>query len=443
MLRRFVAGALLGVSLLVGSFAWSGFVALRTVFEPDRSREIAEELLDNDEVRSQVASNMADAISGSVLQNAPVDLVDAATVEAVANEVLNDPAVEELIVSSFAQTHAAFLGEGDAPQNIDLSAFGETARRSLVEAVPSLDSALPASPPLNVALPTERIPDASPIRSFLQKVVPILAIGAAAGALIALFATTDRPSILRRAGYWALSTTAFYLVLGLGVPWLLRRFAPDGWEVLAAFLAAVLRATLVPAIVLGIAGVALLGASAVWRTATAASGRDRRPSRRSEAAPVEPARPQRQPRRPQGQAAPAPTARPSAPAQAAPRRPPQPTDPTRVQAQVRPAQRPPRSSPPAASPRVPEAPAPADSVFSDVPKPREEPPRPQQSQRPAAPASTNASVPAAAPDVEFAPSWVEGHGWVLNPNDPRPLPASAVWVDGVGHVVPGPPPAAR
>ncbi|RMH66838.1 MAG: hypothetical protein D6683_18295, partial [Actinomyces sp.] len=38
------------------------------------------------------------------------------------------------------------------------------------------------------------------------------------------------------------------------------------------------------------------------------------------------------------------------------------------------------------------------------------------------------------------PRWVEGHGWVLDPDDPNPPPPNARWVDGVGYVVPGPPP---
>ncbi len=38
------------------------------------------------------------------------------------------------------------------------------------------------------------------------------------------------------------------------------------------------------------------------------------------------------------------------------------------------------------------------------------------------------------------PTWVDGHGWVLDPDDERPVPANARYVDGVGYVVPGPPP---
>jgi len=39
------------------------------------------------------------------------------------------------------------------------------------------------------------------------------------------------------------------------------------------------------------------------------------------------------------------------------------------------------------------------------------------------------------------PRWVEGHGWVLDPDDERPPPENARWVEGIGHIVPGPPPA--
>lgn len=66
------------------------------------------------------------------------------------------------------------------------------------------------------------------------------------------------------------------------------------------------------------------------------------------------------------------------------------------------------------------APQPTNSVFEPSPVP---PPR----------------RATATPDA-FSPRWVEGFGWVLHPDDPRPVPDNATWVAGVGHVVPGPPP---
>ena len=45
MFRRAIAGLILGPALLIGSFAWAGYLALHTVFDEDRSETIARELL--------------------------------------------------------------------------------------------------------------------------------------------------------------------------------------------------------------------------------------------------------------------------------------------------------------------------------------------------------------------------------------------------------------
>lgn len=269
MIRRSVAGAVLGISLLMGSFAWSGFVALRTVFDSDRSREVAEELLDNEQVREQLAENTSFAVRSIIPSQVPVE---DALIDQVTAELLNNPAVEEIILGAFADTHAAFLGEGDAPESINLTELAEVARSSLVGAAPELDGVVPASPILSVPLPTEHVPDASPVSDVLDKAVPLLAGLAGLGALLALIATNDRPAILRRAGFWALGTTAVYLIIGIGIPFLLRQYAPEQAEVLAALLAALLRSTLLPSIVLGATGIALLGLAGLWSAAAGRGG---------------------------------------------------------------------------------------------------------------------------------------------------------------------------
>ena len=51
-MRRTLAAAILGISLWIGSLAWSGFIMTSTVLNPDRSEDVAEALLDNDAVRA-------------------------------------------------------------------------------------------------------------------------------------------------------------------------------------------------------------------------------------------------------------------------------------------------------------------------------------------------------------------------------------------------------
>ena len=50
MFRRVIAGLILGPALLIGSFAWSGYLALGTIFDENRSATVAQELLDNEKV---------------------------------------------------------------------------------------------------------------------------------------------------------------------------------------------------------------------------------------------------------------------------------------------------------------------------------------------------------------------------------------------------------
>jgi hypothetical protein len=467
MIRRSVAGLVLGVSLLLASLAWSGYLALRTVLDPERSREVAVELLDNDEVRDQLAQNLAATVTAAVPPEVPIP---DGVVEAAAVQVLDNPAFEELILTAFADTHAAFLGEGDPPEQLDLNPVADSFRASAIAAVPALEGQLPADVDLTVDLPTEYIPDASPLRSFLQMLVPILAIAAAAGAVFALVTTTDRPSVLRRAGTWAIGSTMFYLAIGLGLPWLLRNYAPDGAEIFAALLTAFLRSVVTPSLVLGGVGLALILVSALWPE----GARERAPRQPRRAAP-EPRRASPVPTRPAPQRArpaqQAPGAAAAAGAVAATeRRPAQATQrpaPSAYpdQTSIYPAQRSPypdQASPyPDGStqplpPRPPAfadpAPRPGTSVFADADTPVDTRPQaPAPRVDPTARPATVAGDPAARSGAErmsaaavrggwLPPRWSEGHGWVLDPNDPKPPPSTARWVDGVGHVVPGPPP---
>ena len=90
MFRRVIAGLILGPALLIGSFAWAGYLALQTVFDEDRSATIARELLDNEEVRGQVAENLGVAIERGLPEGVPVS---AAQVDAAALAVLEETQV--------------------------------------------------------------------------------------------------------------------------------------------------------------------------------------------------------------------------------------------------------------------------------------------------------------------------------------------------------------
>lgn len=268
-MRRASAAVLLGISMWLGSLAWSGFLLLRTVLDPDRSQQVAGDIYDNEVVRDAVAANIADRIEQTLPDGAPVDR---ATIEAAAHTALESPAVRAVVVDAFARSHQAFLGEGEPPESLDAGAFGAAARDALVQARPDLEPFIPAAPQLAVDLPTERIPDASPVRSLFQTAVPLLAALSGIGAIVALVVAKNRPALLRRAGFWALGLSAFALAFAFGIPALAESIAPDQAAVVAALVAAIAEATRAPAVALAAAGAAALAASVLWRAAPAALG---------------------------------------------------------------------------------------------------------------------------------------------------------------------------
>lgn len=374
---------MLGISLWIGSLAWTGFIMLQTVLDPDRSEAVADTLIDDPHVRDQLVQNMADAAASAVPEDAPVRR---AQIEAAAAEALASPEIEALVRGAFVDTHRAFLGEGEAPQSIDGSTFGEAARDELVTDRPELDGVVPPAPELEVSLPTERVPDLGPVRRGLQTAVPLLAGVSAFGAVLSLVVTTNRPAILRRAGIWAIALSAFVLLFAFGVPALAQEFAPDQAEVVAAFVGALAAASQGPALVLAAAGLGGVLASLVWRPAASALAADAPPP----TAPRRARRPDTQ-RRPRGR---------------------------RTRA----------GGPPARAPRPPAHPRPR------VPSP---PPTPTRvtgpSGVPSGDAPTRVETPMPGASSPAGRRWVEGVGWVVD--GAGEIPENARWVAGVGYVI--------
>ena len=384
MVRRAFAAVLLAVSLWIGSLAWTGFIMIRTVLDPGRSEAVADALLDDPDVRSQLVENIAGGLDAAIPDEAGVDR---ATLDAAAEQALSSPEVEALFRTALVDTHQAFLGEGEAPRSIDGSAFGSAARDALVSSRPELAGVLPESPSAEIPLPTRRMPDLGPVRRALDTAVPLLAGAAALGALTALLITSNRPAILRRAGAWAIGLSSIVLLVAYGVPAFAQSFAPDQATVVAALVSALAEASRGPALALAGAGVAGIVTSFLWRPAAAAVTADPRPV----PAPTPPRRRRRSPH-PQTQRI---------------RR-------TARTGSARPAPRP-RPAPIAPPPTAP-APAPPTQV------------------RPPASEPTRVDLPRQAGESDPpGRRWVEGVGWVVDASEG--IPADARWVPGVGYVV--------
>jgi hypothetical protein len=381
--RRAVAAALLGISLWLGSLAWSGFLLTRTVLDPDRSERVAEALYEDEAVRDRLADNIAAGVQSALPPGLPVEQQ---TIDAGARQALDSPAVESLFVDAFVRTHQAMLGEGDVPRQVDPGAFGAAGRESLVGARPELDAILPAAPEVTVPLPTERVPNLGPVRRGLLTAVPLIDAAAAVGVLLSLL-------ISRRAGFWAIGLSALVLAFAYGLPALAATVAPDQAEVVAALVSAMAAETRVPAVALGALGLAGVVLSLFWRAAPALL--------------ADPAPPQRRRREPRLVGGPP------------PRR-----DIARPAPRPGPAPRPPDVSPPGVLHRTPPL-LDADPTRVDATGSRPEPrdggnaDRTRQQDVPARPSGPT--------------RWVAGVGWIVESDEQ--IPPEARWVPGVGYVV--------
>ncbi len=265
-MRRGLAGLILGLSLVLASVSWAGFVMTRTVLDPGRSERLAEQVFENEQLRDALSDRLASGLETAI----PGDLqVPPELLKAAADKALDDPAVQKLVKDGIVATHRNALEGNSDPLTIDASALGAAVRDSLVSLSPELEAVIPAVPPVEVTLPTGRLSFLGRIRNFVEKVTTICGALALVGAAAALLLTTDRPGVLRRVAMWAFGAAAFWMVVGFGIPWLAGKLAPSSDAIIAAVIDVFFGAMIPPAITMAIVGAVLFGVSLAWSTASA------------------------------------------------------------------------------------------------------------------------------------------------------------------------------
>ncbi len=282
--RRLVGGALVAVGLIAASLAWAAFSLTRTVLDPDRSERIADAVYDDPAVRSYLGDAMVAAASPFIDAGASRGDVDAA-----ARRALDNPTVEEAMIGGLVRAHQRFLGEDprpDEPIVVDASALAAATRRELVNTDPELLGGLPEVPSFAVILPTESMPSVGGARTTVVGAVAFLAL-VAVGLVVAAFVVTDnRARVLRRVGFWAIGAAAFWVVVGVVIPSLAHLLLPDEATVVASLWGVGAAGMVQPSLVAAGAGVAALVLSLIWMlgSAVVARGDRRRARNRSEPA---------------------------------------------------------------------------------------------------------------------------------------------------------------
>ncbi len=257
-MRRALGSLLLSLSLVLATVSWSGFIMTRTVFDPGRSERLADELLENEDVRAVIIERLAETIN----QTIPPDIaIDDAQLETAAETVLDDAAVQELVKEKLVVAHQNALDGVDEPVQVDATVIGQAGRDAAVAQQPALDGVLPEVPPVEISVPTSGFAWLGTVNSYVRTVSLFTGIAAVAGILISLFITSDRPRVLRRVAYWAFGAAAFWIVAAIVAPWVISLISPSSMVLASAAINVFFGAMIPPAIGMAIFGAVLFGIS--------------------------------------------------------------------------------------------------------------------------------------------------------------------------------------
>ena len=260
-MRRGLASLIMGLSLLVATASWAGFVMSRTVLDPGRSERLADVLLDDPEIRATIVDRLADSAETQIPPDIPVTRE---VIETSADQALDDPRVEGLIRDGLVQAHQNALNGIDEPVMLDAAALGAAGRDAIVAQQPELDQFLPAAPALEVELPSTGLSWLGTVKRYVDRYTLIGAIVAIAGVTTAFVLARNRAAALRRIAFWAIGASAFWIAAAYALPWILGRIAPSSVSIASAAIDVFFGAMIRPALTLAGAGVALLLLSFVW-----------------------------------------------------------------------------------------------------------------------------------------------------------------------------------
>jgi hypothetical protein len=256
-MRRGLAGLLFLIAAGCLALAAGGWWLQRVAFDTATSAELADVVLEDDGIRSQVGTVVATAAASRLG-------VPEAELRAQVDQYVqfNDPAIDAVLGQVVADSHARLIGERDEPVQITGA--------QLVPIVRNENAA--DFPP--ITLPVEEVTALHVIRISLGWFIPLMAGAGAIALLLGLFAHPRKADAVFGIGLFLAFSAAAVVLLGWVVPVYLLPEASDGtWMAVIPVVADHnLPSVIAAAIALVVAGIGLMIASSTlgrrrsWRT---------------------------------------------------------------------------------------------------------------------------------------------------------------------------------
>ncbi len=198
-MRRGIAGLLFFIAAIALALAAAGWWLQRVAFEPAISAELAAVVLQEEELRKEIAEETAEAAASSLDQ--PVG-----TVRATVDQVARTDAGARLMEQIVTESHARIIGVRDEPVEITSADLAQIVRDERASTVPP------------VVLPVEEVRALSITRVTLEWAVPLAAIVGGVAFLLGLLAHPRRAVGVFGIGTFCMLAAVLALLLGWVLP---------------------------------------------------------------------------------------------------------------------------------------------------------------------------------------------------------------------------------
>lgn len=207
--RRSLAGLLFGFASIVGSLALSGFWLQFTAFSPDRTRSAAEAVLEDGDIKNEIARLIANNTVMQLNASTATVGIDPEPVRQLVFDNLKTAQGANLMADVVADAHARLIGSSDKLVQITPE-----------QMVPLVGNEVAMSAP-TITLPVEKVAALSVMRETLKWLVPIAAGLALVLVLLGFAAHPEKPELFRSMGVMLLGMALLLVVIGYIVPTLI------------------------------------------------------------------------------------------------------------------------------------------------------------------------------------------------------------------------------
>lgn len=212
VVRRSLAGLLFGLASIVGSLAVSGFWLQYTAFSPGHTRSTAAAVLEDTDIKNELARVIAEATAPQLPDTSPV------AIQQLVVQVANTNQGASLMAGIVADAHAHLIGADDKPVQISPEQLVQVVRDERAGVLPA------------VTLPIPRVAALSAIRQILKWLVPIAGGIAVVLIILGFAAHPEKAELLRSLGFLFFGMALLLVVIGYVVPaFVVPLFSDNVW----------------------------------------------------------------------------------------------------------------------------------------------------------------------------------------------------------------------